>query len=113
MAGGALERGVGRVAAQQPGAVGPADQLVALGQLASAVETVGRRRADELPEDPVGERQRHDHALAGDAAPALGEVPEERPQAGSTRVSCEIAWVVASRIERSPKRSSSTEVISG
>ena len=37
--------------------------------------------ADELAEDAVGERERHDHALAGHAAPALGEVPEQRAQA--------------------------------
>ena len=38
-------------------------------------------RADELAEDAMRERQRDDHAVAGHAAPALGEVPEQRLQA--------------------------------
>ena len=60
---------------------GAADQLLALGELAQRGRDGRPAGADELPEDPVGERQRDDHAVAGDAAPALGEVPEQRLQA--------------------------------
>src|SRR3954469_16676866 len=73
--------GVRRVAAQQPRAVGPADQLPAVRQLRQGG---GHRRpagAHELAEDAVRQRQRHDHAVARDAAPALGQVPEEGLQA--------------------------------
>ena len=78
----ALERlRVRRVAAQQPRAVGAAHELVALGELGERGRDGRPAGADELAEDPVRQRERHDHALAGDAAPALGEVPEERLQA--------------------------------
>ena len=81
-AGVALERRrVRRVAAQQPRAVGAADELVALGELAERGRDGRPARADELAEDPVGERERDHDALAADAAPALGEVPEQRLQA--------------------------------
>src|SRR5215217_1448272 len=68
---------VGRVALEQPRAVGTAYQLAALGELGQGGRDGRAAGADELAEDPVRERQRHDHALAGDPAPALGEMPEE------------------------------------
>ena len=80
---------------------------------ASAVETVGRRAPTSCP------RMR-----CVSASGTITPWPETRPQRSarcqksarrrrSTRVSCEIACVVARRIERSPRRSSSAEVISG
>ena len=56
--------GVGRIAAQQPRAVGPAHQLVALGELRQGRGDGRSARADELAEDAVRERERHDHAVA-------------------------------------------------
>ena len=38
-------------------------------------------RADEFADQPVREHERHRDAVARDAAPALGEMPEEREQA--------------------------------
>ena len=81
-AGGALERGgVRRVAAQQPGAVGAAHELLALGELAERRRHRRPAGADELPEDPVREREGDDDAVAADTAPALGEMPEQRLEA--------------------------------
>ena len=79
----------------------------------SAVETVGRRAPTNCP------RMRWVSA-SGTITPS----PETRPQRSarcqnsafrrrSTRVSWEIAWVVASRSERSLRRSNSDAVISG
>ncbi len=79
----------------------------------SAVETVGRRAPTSWP------RMRWVSA-SGTITPS----PDTRPQRSarcqnsafrrrSTRVSCEIAWVVASRSERSLRRSNSDAVISG
>ena len=53
---------------------------LALGELGERGRDGRAAGADELAEDPVGQRQRHDHAVAGDAAPALGEMPEQRLQ---------------------------------
>ena len=73
--------GVGRIAAQQPRPVGPAHELVALGELRQGGRDRRPARADELAEDAVGQRERDDHAVAGHAPPALGQVPEQRLQA--------------------------------
>ena len=73
--------GVRRVAAQQPGAVGPAHELVALGELGQRGRDGRPAGADELAEDPVRERERDHTPSPDDAAPALGEVPEQRRQA--------------------------------
>ena len=78
----ALERGgVRRVAAQQPGAVGAAHELVALGELGQRGRDRRAAGAHELAEDAVRQRERDHDAVAADAAPALGQVPEQRLQA--------------------------------
>ena len=59
----------------------PAGELLALGELRQRGRDRRAAGADQLAEDPVRERQRDDHAVAGHAAPALGEVPEQRLQA--------------------------------
>ena len=46
----------------------------------SAVETVGRRAPTSCADQPVRQRQRDRDAVARHAAPALGEVPEQREQ---------------------------------
>src|SRR5215211_2505651 len=80
--GGALERRrVRRIAAQQPRAVGAPHELIALGQLRQRRRHGRAPRAHQLAEDPVRERQRDHDALAADASPALGQMPEQRLQA--------------------------------
>ena len=61
----------------------------------------------------VREHERDRDALARDAAPALGEMPEERQQPPVDAVELEMAWVTASRWARSDRRSTITALISG
>ena len=61
-----------------PGAVVAPDQLVALGELGDGGRDRRAARAHELSEHAVRERQRHEHAVARHAPPAVGEVPEQR-----------------------------------
>src|SRR5215217_5621165 len=70
-------REVRRLAREQPGPIGPADELAALAQPADGRADGRPSRADDLADHAVRERDRHQDAVRADAAPALGEVPEQ------------------------------------
>ena len=72
----AILAGVMAVGGQQPGAVRAPGQLAGLGQRAHGRGDRRPAGADELAEHPVGQGQRHVHALGRHAAPALGQVPQ-------------------------------------
>ena len=70
-----------RLAGQQPRAVVAAHELAVAGELGERGRDRRAARADELADQPVREHERHGDAVARDAAPALGEMPEQRQQA--------------------------------
>ena len=75
---GARRIGVG---AQQPRAVVASHQGAVAGQLGQGERDGRPPSADEAAEGAVGDPDRHHDAGAGDLAPALGEMPHQRPQA--------------------------------
>ena len=76
---GALAR-LGRVAEQEPAAVGPALDLAAADQLAERGRDGRAARADHAGERAVREAQRDDDAVGRHAAPALGQAPQQCEQ---------------------------------
>ena len=71
----------GRLAAQDPCAVGAALDRPAGHQLAERGGDGGPARADHAGQRAVRQAQRDEHAAGHDAAPALGEQPQQREQA--------------------------------
>src|SRR4051794_5038087 len=73
--------GAGRLAVQQPFVGRPARQRAALLELAESCGDRGAAGADELGEHAMRQRQVDRDALGRDAAPAPGEVPQQRQHA--------------------------------
>ena len=69
------------LAGQQPRAVLAAHELTVARQLGERGRDRRPARTDQFADQPVREHERHRDAVARDAAPALGEMPEEREQA--------------------------------
>ena len=72
---------LGRVAEQQPAAVRPALDLAARDQLTERGGDGRAARADHAGERAVRKPQRDDDAAGRDAAPALGQAPQQCKQA--------------------------------
>ncbi|CAA9521112.1 MAG: hypothetical protein AVDCRST_MAG30-3048, partial [uncultured Solirubrobacteraceae bacterium] len=71
---------LGRAAREHPGAVRAPLEVAARDELAQRGGDGRAAGADHAGEGPVRQPQADPHALGGDAAPALGEVPEQREQ---------------------------------
>ena len=76
----ALSTRLGRSAEQEPAAVGAALHLAAGDELAQGGGDGRATRADHAGQRAVREAQAHDHATGRDAAPALGQAPQQREQ---------------------------------
>ena len=110
---GLLRRHAHRLAREQPAAVGPPDQLVALARCPSAVETVGRRAPTSWPITRCGSTSGIEMPSGTTRPQRSLRCQKSASRRRSTPLSWEMACVMARRCARSVRRSMTIALTSG